>query len=111
MIFAKIFFFNGEKKTTCLPLDAVALKNDFKSLNVNFLSGQPHQNDKKLLWMDVSKFLIVNALTGNHNLCALLPFYYRVDCPAGFPAGRASHTTVRTGRVYSGSLRYGVIES
>ena len=74
-------------------------------------TGQPHQNDKKLLWMDASKFLIVDALTGNHNLCALLPFYYRVDCPAGNPAGRASHTTVRTGRVYSGSLRYGVIES
>jgi len=37
-------------------------------------TGQPHQNDKKLLFVDASKFLIVNALTGNHNLCAL-PFY------------------------------------
>jgi tetratricopeptide (TPR) repeat protein len=29
----------------------------------------------------------------------------RVDCPADGSAGRASHTTVRTGLVYSGSLR------
>ena len=35
----------------------------------------------------------------------------RVVCPAGFPAGRASHTTVRTGRVYSGSLRCGAIDT
>ena len=36
---------------------------------------------------------------------------HRVDCPADFPAGRASHTTVRTGRVYSGSLRCGAIDT
>ena len=35
----------------------------------------------------------------------------RVDRPAGFPAGRASHTTVRTGHVYSGSLGCGAIDS
>ena len=46
------------------------------------ISGQPHQNDKKLLWMDASKFLIVNALTGNHNLRALLPFFLLDDNPA-----------------------------
>ena len=35
----------------------------------------------------------------------------RVGRPAGYPAGRASHTTVRTGRVYSGSLRCGAIDT
>ena len=37
--------------------------------------------------------------------------YDRVGRPAGYPAGRASHTTVRTGRVYSGSLRCGAIDT
>jgi len=34
----------------------------------------------------------------------------RVGCPTGTsPAGRASHTTVRTGLVYGGSLQDGEI--
>ena len=49
----------------------------------------------------MTKDIFLNRLNDNH----------RVDCPADFPAGRASHTTVRTGHVYSGSLRCGAIDS
>ena len=63
-----------------------------------------YNDDYKYTDIEKLKMDLIPVLQGLSN-------YNRVDRPAGFPAGRASHTTVRTGHVYGGSLRCGAIDT